>query len=87
MIKKTFIVGCEQGFHMRPAQVLMETATQFQSDINIIREDDETNAKSILGLMSLGLEKGSEYEEQIDGPDEGKAMEAVQALFDSNFGE
>ena len=87
MIKKTFTIECEQGFHMRPAQLFMETATPFQSEITVIKEDDETNAKSILGLMSLGLEKGSEILVQIEGSDEEKAMEAVQALVDTNFGE
>lgn len=87
MIEKTFTIECEQGFHMRPAQLMMETATKFQSDITVIKEDEETNAKSILGLMSLGLEKGTEVRIQADGPDEAEAMKAVEELVESNFGE
>lgn len=87
MIRKTFMVGCEQGFHMRPAQVFMETAMHFEAEITVLKEDEEANARSILSLMSLGLEKGSEVAVQIDGVDEAAAMETIQTLFETNFGE
>lgn len=87
MLTKTFLIGCEQGFHMRPAQVTMETASRFASKITIYHDEDETDAKSILGLMSLGLEKGSEIKVEADGSDEEEAMKAIEALVASNFGE
>jgi phosphocarrier protein HPr len=88
MISKTFVVNCEEGFHLRPAQVLMEKATAFDSKITLKKSDsEETDAKSILGLMSLGIEKGESVEIQISGTDENEAMRAVEALFQDNFDE
>ena len=88
MISKKFTVNCKEGFHIRPAQVMMEAVTPFSSSVTIKKNDsEEADAKSILGLMSLGLEEGSEVDIVIDGADENAAMAAVQKLFDENFGE
>ena len=89
MLKKEFVMRCAQGFHLRPAQVLMETATKFTSKIILKKcgSEIETDAKSILGLMSLGLENGESVTVTVDGPDEQQAMGAVQKLFETNFGE
>lgn len=89
MITKEFIVNCKEGFHLRPAQVLVETVTPLKSTITLkkLTGDEEADAKSILGLMSLGLENGEKVLVEIDGPDEEKAMQIVGDLFNSNFGE
>jgi phosphotransferase system HPr (HPr) family protein len=88
MLNKEFTINCSEGFHLRPAQVLMETATPFQSEIIVEKNaDEEADAKSILGLMSLGLEKGEKVVLKISGPDENLAMKAVEELFNNNFGE
>lgn len=88
MISKNFRIECAEGFHLRPAQVMMEAATPFASTI-LLKTDDgrETDAKSILGLMSLGLEKGSSVVIEINGADEEQAMQAMEQLFATNFGE
>jgi phosphotransferase system HPr (HPr) family protein len=66
----------------------METSTPFQSEIILEKNaDEEADAKSILGLMSLGLEKGEKVVLKISGPDENLAMKAVEELFNNNFGE
>ena len=89
MLKKEFTVGCKQGFHLRPAQKLMEAATAFSSTLMLRKKDSdaEVDVKSILGLMSLGLGYQQEVVVTADGGDEAAAMEAIGALFDSNFGE
>jgi phosphotransferase system HPr (HPr) family protein len=88
MISKNLVINCKEGFHLRPAQVLMEKVTPLESCILIKTSDgEEADAKSLLGLMSLGLEKGSEVVVEISGPDENKAMDAVEELFHNNFGE
>ena len=89
MLQKEFIMRCPQGFHLRPAQVLMETATKFSSKIILKKNGSEieTDAKSILGLMSLGLGNGESVTVTVDGPDEQQTMEEVQKLFETNFGE
>ncbi len=88
MLQKTFVMGCAEGFHLRPAQVLMEAMTPFTAEVKLIKgEDEEADAKSILALMSLGIEGGETVEVTADGVDEAAAMEAVAALFANNFGE
>lgn len=88
MLSKEFTINCKEGFHLRPAQVLMEAAASFKSDI-ILRKtaDEEVDAKSILGLMTLGLEEGQSVTVEVNGPDENEAMNALEELFNNNFGE
>lgn len=89
MLEKKFTIGCKQGFHLRPAQALMEAATGFSSSIVIKKDgsENEADAKSILGLMSLGLDYNQSVTVQVEGDDETEAMAAVEKLFLSNFGE
>ncbi|HEX3039769.1 MAG TPA: HPr family phosphocarrier protein [Caproiciproducens sp.] len=88
MIRKTFVMNCKEGFHLRPAQVLTEKSVQFDSDITVKKsESEEADAKSILGLMSLGIETGESVEVEVSGPDENEAMDMVEQLFKSNFNE
>lgn len=77
------------GFHIRPAQLFSEKAAQFQSTILIKPEGTttEADAKSILGLMTLGLDKGSVITIQADGPDEQEAVAQLSELVLSGFGE
>lgn len=89
MLQKEFVMGCKQGFHLRPAQVLTEALTGYESTVMLKKpeEDLETDAKSILGLMSLGLEHGQKVTVTAEGPDEAAAMAEVEKLFSTNFGE
>lgn len=88
MIRKSFVMNCKEGFHLRPSQVLMEAVTKFQSNIVLKKSDsEEADAKSILGLMSLGIETGETVAVEISGPDEKEAMETVEKLFNNNFNE
>ncbi|MFT8887196.1 MAG: HPr family phosphocarrier protein [Ethanoligenens sp.] len=88
MTTKEFTVNGEHGFHMRPAQVLLKTATAFVSDIMLERKDgSQANAKSLLNLMSLGLEQGQKVLVKANGPDERQAIQAIEEQFNSNFGE
>lgn len=88
MIRKSFVMNCKEGFHLRPSQVLMEAATGFQSSIVLKKsESEEADAKSILGLMSLGIETGETVIVETDGSDEQEAMNAVENLFNNNFNE
>lgn len=88
MLNKKLLMNCDEGFHIRPAQVLMEKVTPFDCRITIKKTSgDEADAKSILGLMSLGIEKGETVEVETNGPDEAKAMEVIEKLFAINFEE
>ncbi|WOC32845.1 MULTISPECIES: HPr family phosphocarrier protein [Caproicibacterium] len=91
MLQKTWTIPCKQGFHLRPAQLLTETAGQFQAAVTLHKAEEPAttavDAKSILGLMGLGLAYGQSVTVITDGSDEAAAMQAVQKLFDTRFGE
>ncbi|HUC92273.1 MAG TPA: HPr family phosphocarrier protein [Paenibacillus sp.] len=79
----------DAGFHIRPAQLFTEKAGRFESKITLQPEgtDNVADGKSILNLMTLGLEKGSVVTLSADGPDEDQAIEELSALVESGFGE
>ncbi len=79
------------GLHARPAALFVRTAAGFQSTIrlrNLSRDPSrEADAKSILSLMTLGVEHGHEILVQAEGPDEDAAVAALRNLVEGNFGE
>jgi phosphotransferase system HPr (HPr) family protein len=78
----------ETGLHARPAQLFIQKANQFQSEIKVKKEDgSEGNAKSILSMMSLGLAKGSKITIEASGADEEQAVKALAELVEQGFGE
>lgn len=88
MLQSSFQMNCKEGFHLRPSQVLVQALTKYQSEIRLIKSADEAaDAKSILGLMSLGIETGQTVTVEVNGPDEAEAMRTVAQLFQNNFNE
>ena len=87
MKEQTVTVKNRAGLHTRPAAALVKLAAQFRSDIYLNRGGFAINAKSIIGVMTLAAEQGSELLLQIDGPDEDEAMEKITEFFDQGFGE
>jgi phosphocarrier protein HPr len=87
MIEKQYTITNEQGLHARPASLLVQAANQSKSTVMVVKEEKEFNAKSILGIMSLGAQKGDQITIKIDGPDEGETDSRIEALFKDNFGE
>lgn len=87
MVEKKLIVNNKTGLHARPAALLVQTASKFSSDVLIVKEDKEVNAKSIMGIMALGAGQGTELTIKISGADEEQALAAILELFDNNFGE
>ncbi|AYW48370.1 phosphocarrier protein HPr [Tetragenococcus osmophilus] len=77
MEKKDFNVIAETGIHARPATLLVQTASKFNSDINLEYKGKSVNLKSIMGVMSLGVGQGSDVTISVDGADESDAMEAI----------
>jgi phosphotransferase system HPr (HPr) family protein len=78
----------EVGLHARPAAVFVQEANAFQSDIqlrNASKESEWVDAKSILGVLTLGVEQGHEVEIKIEGEDEEEASIALTTLVESNF--
>jgi phosphotransferase system HPr (HPr) family protein len=87
MLKQEFEIQNKVGLHARPAAVLVQTANKFRSNITIGKDGKAVSAKSILGVLSLGAEKGSVITVEINGADEKEAMEAIQELVNNKFGD
>ncbi|HOX32553.1 MAG TPA: HPr family phosphocarrier protein [Spirochaetales bacterium] len=75
------------GIHARPAALIVQTASKFASKIWLEKGSDRINAKSIMGIITLGASYGTPIRIIADGADEEAAAAAVQALFDSRFEE
>jgi len=75
------------GLHARASAKLTQLAAKFESDVQVMRNDRKVNAKSIMGVMMLAAGKGSKITVEIDGPDEGAAMDAIAKLVGDYFGE
>jgi len=87
MIEVEVMITNKLGLHARPAAKLVQTASTFESDIVLIKENLEVNAKSIMGVMMLAAEMGATIIIKADGPDEKEAVKAVAHVFNSKFGE
>ena len=80
LIKKKLIVKNKQGLHARPAAIFVQVANKFDSRITIKRDEEEVNGKSIMGILMLGAEKGSEILIEVDGEDAEAAMIELEKL-------
>ncbi|HAH78272.1 MAG TPA: HPr family phosphocarrier protein [Ruminococcaceae bacterium] len=88
MLSRQFTIQNQYGFHLRPAQVMVEKMTPFEAKVTVKKADGTgADAKSLLGLMSLGLTGGQTVRVEISGRDEERAMAAMEELFKNNFGE
>lgn len=81
----TYQIKDEQGIHARPAGLFVKLAAGFTSNITIIKDGKEVDAKRILGVMSLGAKKDAEITVKIDGADEEAAAEALQNFLKENL--
>lgn len=87
--EKTVMITNELGLHARPAAMLVKTANQFKSEIIITKvADGETvNGKSIMGVMMLAASKGTKLILHAEGEDSEQAVEALDKVISSKFGE
>jgi len=87
LITKDFIIENKTGLHARPASKFVQVANEFKSDIFIEKGNTRVNAKSIMGVMTLGAGRGSKIRLIVDGIDQEEALETLSQLIQSNFGE
>lgn len=78
MTKKSVVIGLANGLEATPIALLVQTATQFSSSIYLTTENKRVNAKSIMGLMSLGLLNGDSIMVEVDGEDEENAIAEIE---------
>ena len=89
MITKEVVINNQVGLHARPATFFIqkEKANEFKSSIWVEKEERRVNAKSLLGVLSLGIVKGTPITIIADGSDEDEAIATLSALIDSDFSE
>ena len=85
MLTRDVTVMNQVGLHARPATFFIQKANEFRCNIKIDHQDRHVNAKSLLGVLSLGITKGSTITLTADGSDEEEALDALCALVESNF--
>ena len=87
MSTKTLVLKNRLGLHARAASAFVRLSTRFKSDIQILKDGQIANGKSIMGLLALAAPPGSQISLSVNGEDETEAMEALCALVDNGFGE
>ncbi|MBI4370085.1 MAG: HPr family phosphocarrier protein [Elusimicrobia bacterium] len=85
MLERIFRIPNKMGLHARPAALFVQTAGRFASEVRVVKDNMEVNGKSVMGLMMLAAEHGSDLMVKIWGSDEQKAMAAIERLFEKKF--
>ena len=78
MIRKSITIGISNGLEARPIAMLVQVASQYTSNIYLESEARKVNAKSIMGMMSLGLDNGENVTVSVDGADEEEALKSIE---------
>ena len=84
MIKKPITIQISNGLEARPVAMLVQVASQYVSNIYLESEERKVNAKSIMGMMSLGLDTGESVTVSVDGADEEEAMKSIEKYLSSH---
>jgi len=87
MQRKEFFIQNKVGLHARPAAIFVQTATKFKSNITVEKDGKIVNAKSILGVLSLGAEQGAVITITAEGEDEQEVLKTFEELIENKFGE
>lgn len=78
MLKKTVTIGLASGLEARPVAMLVQIASKYDSEISVESGEKRVNAKSIMGMMTLGLDTGEHIVVLADGADEGEALDDIE---------
>ena len=87
MPERTVQIVNKNGLHARPAAAIVKLAAKFQSEITVIKDDLDVNGKSIMGVMMLAAENGSNITFRAEGPDADQALDELATLVANKFGE
>ena len=87
MYTKEVVLNNQVGLHARPATFFIQKANEFKSSIWIEKEERRVNAKSLLGVLSLGITRGTAINIIADGLDEKEAVDALVSLVEKDFAE
>jgi phosphocarrier protein HPr len=84
-LEKNLIISNKSGIHVRPAAQIADVANKFDSDIIIMKDNTEVNAKSIMDILTLAAGQGTKITVRATGVDEKKAIEEIEFLIMSKF--
>jgi phosphocarrier protein len=87
MTEREITVRNRAGIHARPAALIVQTASKFDSTVMLRKDDEEINAKSIMGIITLGAGYNTTLTLTADGDDEADAVEEIARLFENRFEE
>jgi len=87
MYLKEVVVQNQVGLHARPATFFIQKANEYKSNIWVEKDERNVNAKSLLGVLSLGITRGASITIVAEGPDEEDAVSGLVDLISSNFSE
>lgn len=85
MTSRDVTINHKDGLHARPSTRFVQKANSYQSSIWVEKDERRINAKSLLGVLSLGITKGMTCTLFADGADEEEALDGLQELIDQNF--
>jgi catabolite repression HPr-like protein len=83
MITKEIVINIPNGLEARPVALLVQVASQYECSIHVSTTDKRVNAKSIMGMMSMGISAGETVTVSADGPDEEAAIENIEKYLSS----
>ena len=87
MLNREIEITNQLGLHARASAKVTRLAGQFSSEVFLARDGRKVNAKSVLGVMMLAAGKGSKVAIEVNGSDEGEAMQALVHLIERNLGQ
>lgn len=87
MVSQTFVIRNHAGLHLKPAAMLCTEAIKYKSSITLSFADTETNAKSVLSVLSACVKCNDSITISCDGPDENEALECLRKLITDGLGE
>lgn len=85
MLEKIYTINNKLGLHARPASLFVKTTGKFQSQVKIIKDQQEIDGKSIMGLLMLAAGPGTNLKIIANGPDEADVLKALDDLFARRF--
>jgi catabolite repression HPr-like protein len=83
MITKEITINIPNGLEARPVALLVQVASQYECSIHVSSNEKKVNAKSIMGMMSMGISSGEKVTVSADGPDEDVAIENIEKYLSS----
>jgi phosphotransferase system HPr (HPr) family protein len=86
-LTRTVVVTNSQGVHARPADLFVKLASQYQSKVDVIKDGERVDGKSILAILTLAAVEGTPLQLEATGPDAQAALDALAALVSRGFDE